>query len=183
MLYGGNRASWGRHIAAWGQSDCKAALPCYAEHREVKPMELQIEPRPGAVRVIVQGPEDSEEVRRILALLQSCGDRLWVLDDQRRTVAVAPESILWAETVDNRVFVYTAGAVYQAACSLTALELRWESVGLFRCGKSTVLNLNAVQSLRSRPAGRIEAVLQMGEKIIISRRYAPVLREKLQGGD
>ena len=93
-------------------------------------MELQIEPRPGAVRVIVQGPEDSEEVRRILTLLQSCGDRLWVLDDQRRTVAVAPESILWAETVDDRVFVYTAGAVYQAACSLTALELRWESVAV-----------------------------------------------------
>ncbi len=85
--------------------------------------------------------------------------------------------------MDDRVFVYTAGAVYQAACSLTALELRWESVGLFRCGKSTVLNPNAVQSLRSRPAGRIEAVLQTGEKIIISRRYAPVLREKLQGGD
>lgn len=32
-------------------------------------MELQIEPRPGTVRVIVQGPEDSEEVRLILALL------------------------------------------------------------------------------------------------------------------
>ena len=52
-----------------GKAIAKPALPCYAEHREVKPMELQIEPRPGAVRVIVQGPEDSEEVRRILALL------------------------------------------------------------------------------------------------------------------
>lgn len=36
-----------------GKAIAKPSLPCYAEHREVKPMELQIEPRPGTVRVIV----------------------------------------------------------------------------------------------------------------------------------
>ena len=146
-------------------------------------MELEIQHRPGDVRVIVQGPEDSPELRQILALLQNGADRLWLTDDRQETVSICPQKILWAETVEEKTFVYTAEAIYRAACSLTALELRWGGWGLFRCGKSTVVNLNAVQRLCSRPGGRIEAILPTGEKIMISRRYAPALREKLQGGE
>lgn len=145
-------------------------------------MELQVAYRPGEVRVIVQGPEGSEELRRILTLLQSSADKLWALDDQHRTAAVPSEDIIWAETAEDKLFIYTAAAIYQADCGLGTLELRWGSCGLIRCGKSAVVNLNAVQSLRSLPGGRIEAVLQTGEKVIVSRRYAPALREKLQEG-
>lgn len=83
----------------------------------------------------------------------------------------------------EKVFVYTDNAVYRAPFSLTALELRWGTVGLFRCTKFTIVNLNAVPRLCSRPGGRIIAILLTGEKVIISRCYAPLLRAKLQGGD
>lgn len=146
-------------------------------------VELQIESRPGPVRVIVQGPEDSPERQQILDLLQTGADRLWLMDEAQQTVPVSPRCILWAETVEDKVFVYTADAIYRAPFSLAALELRWGAAGLFRCAKSAVVNLNAVQCLRSRPGGRIEALLPTGEKILISRRYAPALRAKLQGGD
>lgn len=145
-------------------------------------MELQIEYTPGPVRVILRGPEDSRELQQLLVLLQSGTDRLWVLDEERAAVALSAAEILWAETVEDKVFVYTGDAMYRAACSLAALEVFGEAAGLFRCGKSTVVNLHAVQSLRSRPGGRIEALLKTGEKVVISRRYAPILREKLQGG-
>lgn len=146
-------------------------------------MELEIRHRPGRVRVVVEGPEDSPELGQILALLQSSADRLWLVDDRQETVSVPAGDILWAETVEDKTFVYTAEAIYRASFSLAALELRWGALGLFRCGKSTVVNLNAVQRLCSRPGGRIEAILPTGEKILISRRYAPALRAKLQGGE
>ena len=146
-------------------------------------MELQIVHRPGPVQVLVQGPEDSPEIQQIVALLQSNSDRLWLMDDHQKTVSVLPQRVLWAETVDDKVFVYTADAIYRAPFSLTALELRWGGARLFRCAKSMVVNLNAVQQLASRPGGRIEALLPTGAKILISRRYAPLLRAKLEGGD
>lgn len=146
-------------------------------------MELQIEHRSGPVRVIVQGPEGSSEMQQVVTLLQSNTDRLWLMDEHQKTVSVFPQSVLWAETVDDKVFVYTADAIYRAPFSLTALELRWGGAGLFRCAKSAVVNLNAVQRLSSRPGGRIEALFSTGEKILISRRYAPLLRVKLEGGD
>lgn len=55
-----------------------------------------------------------------------------------------------------------------------------QSFGLFRCAKSFVINLNAVRSLRSCPGGRIEAVMITGEKVIVSRRYSALLRERIQ---
>ena len=145
-------------------------------------MDLQVEYGFETVQVIVRGPQGNEEMERIIAMLQGGSDKLWALDEERRTVAISPGTILWAETVEDKTFVYTRGAMYQAECSLTALELRWEGAGLFRCGKSVVVNLNAVCSLRSQPGGRIEAVLESGERIVISRRYAPALREKLLKG-
>lgn len=130
----------------------------------------------------MEGPEHSEELRHILALLQGAPGRLWLLNEQRDMVGVVPGAVIWAECVEDKVFVYTESSIYQASCSLSELEARCERYGLLRCNKSMAVNLNAVRSLSSRPGGRIEAVLQTGEKLVISRRYAPALRERLQGG-
>lgn len=143
-------------------------------------MDILVEHRPGGVQVIVQGPEGSEELLRIVSLLRADDRRLWGWDEQRTSVALSPAEIVWAEMVDGKVFVYMARAMYQTSLSLGELEGRWEDLGLFRCAKSTVINLNAVRSLRSRPGGRIEAALTTGERVIVSRRYAPLLRERIQ---
>ena len=48
-----------------------------------------------------------------------------------------------------------------------------------RASKSAILNLNKVKSLSPAFGGRFEAVLDNGEKTIISRQYVPVLKERL----
>ena len=64
-------------------------------------MELEIQHRPGGVRVIVQGPEGSAELRQVLDLLQSGADRLWLLDDRQQTVSVFPQDILYKRQGDS----------------------------------------------------------------------------------
>ena len=87
--------------------------------------------------------------------------------------------VVYCETVEEKTFVYTESGIYQTALTLAELEERWAATGLLRCGKSCVVNLYAIRRLRSCGAGRIEAALTTGEKIMISRHYAPALREKL----
>lgn len=77
------------------------------------------------------------------------------------------------------MFVYTGQSVYQTALGLGELESRYGGLGFFRAGKSSVVNLHRIRSLVSQGAGRIEATLETGEKLIVSRRYAPLLRERL----
>ena len=142
-------------------------------------MQIHVEPGPGEVQVIVRGPADSEELLRVLAVLRST-QTLWVWDERRSLVAVAPEDVAWCEVVEDKVFVYTAQAMYQTGLGLAELESRWEQAGFFRCAKSAVVNLSAVRRLKSCPGGRIEAELTTGERVMISRRYAPLLRERIQ---
>ena len=145
-------------------------------------MKICVENRPGELQVILQGPAESEELLRVMALLRGSDQRLWGWDEGRNSVSITPGEILWAETVENKVFVYTKNALYQIALRLGELESRWEEQGLFRCAKSAVINLNAVRRLHSRPGGRIEAEMDTGERVMISRRYAPLLRERIQEG-
>ncbi len=145
-------------------------------------MELSVEYVTGPVQVLVRGPRDSEELLRIMALLRGEERRLWVWDEERNTVGISPSEIVWAETLEDKVFVYTAGAIYRTAMKLGELESRWEDLGLSRCAKSTVVNLNAVQKLSIRPGGRIECLLCTGERILVSRRYAPMLRARVSEG-
>mgnify|MGYP001126905553 CR=1 FL=1 len=46
-------------------------------------MEISVEYHPGEVQVIVRGPEDSEELLRILSLLRGEQDKLWGWDEHR----------------------------------------------------------------------------------------------------
>lgn len=79
----------------------------------------------------------------------------------------------------KRTFVYTADGVYQSGLGLSELEARYGTLGLFRAGKPLLVNLHHIRSLRSRAGGRIEATLETGERLMVSRHYAPLLREQL----
>ena len=119
--------------------------------------------------VILRCRELDDEMLRLLALVRSGMQKL----------LVSISEVVYCETVEEKTFVYTETGMYQTALTLAELEERWSAAGMLRCGKSCVVNLYAIQRLRSCGAGRIEAALSTGEKIMISRHYAPALREKL----
>lgn len=146
-------------------------------------MILQVQYCPGDVKVTVQGPQDSPELLHLLSLLQEEKKQFWAWDERGDAVPISPKSIIWAETVDNKVFVYTLDAFYEIPMGLAELENKWGSFGFFRCAKSSVINLNAIRALRSCPGGRIEAMMATGEKVMVSRRYSSLLRERIQEGD
>ena len=70
-------------------------------------------------------------------------------------------------------------AFYQTALTLAELEGRYGELGYLRVSKSAVINLHRIRSLKSRTGGRIEASLENGERLVVSRHYAPLLRERL----
>ena len=129
--------------------------------------------------VILRCPALDEEMLGVLSLLRSGLQRLCVWDDSRQTTLLSPGEVVYCETVDDQVFVYTGQAMYQTALGLGELESRYSGLGFFRAGKSAVVNLHHIRSLVSQGAGRIEATLVTGEKLMVSRRYAPALRERL----
>lgn len=66
---------------------------------------------------------------------------------------------------------------------MAELELIFTQSSFFRCSKSMILQMNHINSLRSLSGNRIDAEMENGEHVIISRAYAVAFRKKLKGED
>lgn len=89
------------------------------------------------------------------------------------------EDVMYFDTVDEKVFIYTVDGVYETVLRLYEIEDRFAETSMLRISKSAVLNINKIEYVSPLLNGRIEAVLQNGEKIIISRQYVPVFKRQL----
>ena len=129
--------------------------------------------------IILRCPELDDEMLHILALLKSQNQRICALDENKDLTFLSPNDVLYAESVDEKTFLYCENIVYRTSLSLSELSYKYENIGFFRIGKATVVNLHRILNLKSQTDGRIEATLQNKEKLIISRHYAPLLRQQL----
>ena len=65
--------------------------------------------------------------------------------------------------------------------TLQQLEVILQKEYFFRCSKSMIMNINKVAGLRSLSSNRIDATMENGEHIMISRTYASDFRKRLRG--
>lgn len=91
--------------------------------------------------------------------------------------------VFYIEGVSGRVFIYCAQQVYETRQKLYELEDALRDKYFLRISKSVLLNLMKVDSIKPGPGGRLTAVLQIGEQVVISRKYVPELKKALKGGD
>lgn len=140
-------------------------------------MKIHVETKPNIqeVEVIVVCKEKNKEVDRILSMLNILEERLRVRKNQENFF-VQLVDILYIDTVDKKVFVYTKEQVYETDLKLYELEDRFE---FFRISKSCVVNLNQIQSLQAESHRRIKIMMSNSEKIIVSRQYAKELKNLL----
>lgn len=120
------------------------------------------------------------EIETIIQFMNSRQKRLvGKIDDEN--VVINPDDILYAEVVDDKTFVYTIDQVVRINMGLTSLTELLHDVKYFRCSKSMMVNINKVEKLKSLSSNRIDAIMQGGEHILISRTYASDFRRILRG--
>ena len=138
-----------------------------------------IDPAPGEEEeLIVKCHAISDDVQRLIQKIK-LGDNKIVGYIAGGIHLLDTDAIYYFETVDNKVFAYCEKQVYEVKEKLYELENLLEMTSFMRISKSTILNLNKVKSLSPAFGGRFEATLDNGERMIISRQYVPVLKERL----
>ena len=124
----------------------------------------------------------TDEIQEIVSFVKSRQGQLSVTRDGRR-FEVPVMDLFYAESVDDRVFLYTASKCYEIRMKLYELEDLLKSKSFLRISKSMIVNLMKISSVRPALNGRFSAVLKNGEEIIISRKYVPELKRTLKGGE
>ena len=89
------------------------------------------------------------------------------------------DAILYIESVEKKTFIYTENQTLMSEKRLYELEELLDRRDFFRCSKSVILHLNKVQQLKPEITRNILATLVNGERVVISRRYAPELKKLL----
>lgn len=134
----------------------------------------------GEDELILKYRQMNSEVEEVLAFMERHEKKL-VGKIDGETIIFQPEEILYIEKVDEKTFAYTLEHVIQMDVSLSMAEMILDDERFFRCSKSMIINVNRVERLKSLPSNRIDATLQSGEHIIISRTYASDFRKLLRG--
>lgn len=129
--------------------------------------------------IVLRCREIDQEMLEVLSLLNMRNKKILGQKDMENHL-IEPWQVLYGESVDAMVFLYTEKDVFKTTHNLAELENAFGDVGFFRCSKSMIINLNAISSFKSQMGNRIDATLKNGEHIIISRHYAKLLREKLE---
>jgi DNA-binding LytR/AlgR family response regulator len=130
------------------------------------------------VEISIKCHSVDERLENLISTIRLYGSSISGRKDNK-TCFLKLEDVLYFDTVDEKVFIYTLDSVYETNLKLYALEERFEGTSIIRVSKSIILNLMKVESVSPLLNGKIEAELQNGEKIIISRQYVSKLRQKL----
>lgn len=94
---------------------------------------------------------------------------------------LAAEEIFYLESVDGKTFFYLEKDVYSAKETLTSLEQLLSGTAFIRISKSCIVNTDFLKCVRPLYNHRLEAELKNGERLIITRNYIELLKQKLKG--
>ena len=134
----------------------------------------------GEESVVIRYREMTPTLNRIIGILNNEENKLWG-KTEGENCSVTLDEIFYLESVDDKVFAYTLDKVVKIDGSLQSFMTGMRDDSFFRCSKSMIINLNRVSALKSLSSNRIDATLENGEHIMISRRYASDFRKLLRG--
>ena len=124
-------------------------------------------------QVVIECVSITPEIEEIRAFAQAKGQGLSGIADGGQMERIPLDSVYYFEAVDEKCFACTEKKVYEIRQRLYEIEKAYEDYYFVRCSKSVVLNLMKLESISPALAGRYTAHMKNGEKLIISRKFAP----------
>ena len=132
-------------------------------------------------QVIIECVEVTPKIREIRSYVEMKGTELSGITDGQHMVRFCLDDVYYFEALDEKVFAYTKEQVCEIRMRLYEVEQLYEAYHFVRCSKSVVLNLMLLESISPALNGRFFAHMKNGEKLIISRQYAPKIKKIVMG--
>ncbi len=122
--------------------------------------------------------ELSDEVKRLLAAAEYSDNKLTGVKDGQIYI-LQHNDVIYMDTVDKRIFIYTSKDVYETQLRLYELEKQLPQSDFFRANKSCIIGIRHIRSIRADIDGRLLLTMDTGDKLWVSRQYAAEFRKKI----
>ena len=117
-------------------------------------------------------------VKRVADFVRSVEQTVLCKKDEEEC-SVPVGDIFYIESVDKKTFVYCEKEVYMCSLRLYEIEKMIEQAGFVRVSKSTILNIEQLEGVKTLVNSRLEAILSNGERVCVTRKYLKDIREAL----
>lgn len=136
------------------------------------------DPEIGEPQITVTYGYLTEELQDLLAQISLADNRI-AGEKNGTTHFLNLSDLYYIETVDGKVFLYTAKDTFETKARIYQLEEKLSGTPFARVSKSAIVNLKKVRSITPEKHSRLIMTLLNGEKIIVSRQYLGEIKERL----
>lgn len=140
---------------------------------------VEEDPNINEIEVVIHCPKKDGEVQKIIQTIEAHYFNIMGKKNGENYV-LSLEDIFYFEAVDNHVFAYREKDVYEVNYKLQELNDLLEQTYFMQTARTIILNIKKIEKVDTLVNGRILAVLNNGEKMIITRVYAQKFKRKLK---
>lgn len=145
-------------------------------------MKITLEPsNQKETEVIIRGDVTGTEVAAILqALGRKNSGKLFLYKEEEQYIMDASQ-IVYLETADSKVCVYTQNDRYEAKQKLYELMELLEIFSFVQINKSTIVNIDCVRSIQAEFSGNYRIKLKNRKEVLtLSRKFFKEFKNRIQ---
>ena len=131
------------------------------EQRQVKDQPLT---------VIVEYPEYDQTVDRLISKIKNMSINFTGKADGK-TVSIDISDIYYIENVERKIFLYSKQDVYRYDGNMSDIDSAIVDTDLVRISRTCFMNVSHLKEIMQMKNSHLEALLDNGEKLIVSRKY------------
>ena len=120
--------------------------------------------------VIVEYPEYDPTVDRLITKIRNLSINFTGKADGKN-VSIDIDDIYYIENVDRKIFLYSRKDVYRYDGSMSDIDSAITDTDLVRISRTCFMNVSHLREIMQMKNSHLEAVLDNGEKLIVSRKY------------
>lgn len=120
--------------------------------------------------VIVEYPEYDKSVDNLINKIKNMSISFTGKSDGK-TVSIDISDIYYIENVERKIFLYSRKDVFRYDGSMADIESSIAETDLVRISRTCFMNVSHLKEIMQIKNSHLEAVLDNGEKLIVSRKY------------
>ena len=128
----------------------------------------QVKDKP--LTVIVEYPEYDQTVERLVSKIKNLSVSFKGKADGK-TVSIDISDIYYIENVERKIFLYSRKDVYRYDGTMADIDSAVNDTDLVRISRTCFMNVSHLKEIMQIKNSHLEALLDNGEKLIVSRKY------------
>ncbi|MCR4989437.1 MAG: LytTR family transcriptional regulator [Lachnospiraceae bacterium] len=123
-----------------------------------------------ALTVTIEYPEYTDAVKGLVKRIESLDVSFNAISKDGQ-IRISISDVYYLENVERKVFLYTKEDVFRLNASMSEIDLITEDSDLVRISRTCIMNTSHLSGIRQLKNSHLEATLDNGEKLIVSRKY------------